>query len=102
MLKELDPVTLIKLTDLFQGVWKRDLSERSKPGLIGRVLKKGDLTDCNSWRGVTLLSPAWQIVRSKVLCWTKETEGSKLREKQAGFWSERSCSEQIVALRNIT
>ena len=66
-----------------------------------KLPKKGNLTDCKNWRGITLLS-----VLGKVFCIVlfRRLIGAVeniLREEQAGFRRGRSCSEQIFTLRNI-
>ena len=65
------------------------------------IFKKGDLRDCNNWRGVTLLP-----VISNIFCWMmleriKVGMDKKLRKEQAGFRAKRSTTEQIFILRNI-
>ena len=63
--------------------------------------KKGDLTRCDNWRGITLLS-----VPGKVFCIVlsrrlQQSIDNQLREQQAGFRQGRSCNEQIFVLRSI-
>ena len=57
--------------------------------IIVKLPKKGNLSDCNNWRGITLLNRVQNAV------------DQTLREEQAGFRKGRSCTEQIFALRNI-
>ena len=60
-----DLCTLTKvLADLFRNIWEKDiiLDDWSK-GLIGKIPKKGNIQNCDNWRGITLLS-----VPSKVFC----------------------------------
>ena len=59
-----------------------------KQGLIVKISKKCDLTECGNWRGITLTS-----IRDGV--------NSKLRDEQAGFRSGRGTVEHIFILRNI-
>ena len=46
-------------------------------GVIVKLPKKGDLTDCNNWRGITLLSILLETLRQSI--------DIHLREEQAGF-----------------
>ena len=50
--------------DLFAKIWNHEtiLKDWSK-GLISRILMKGDLSNCDNWRGITLLS-----IPSKIFC----------------------------------
>ena len=63
--------------------------------------KKGDLSDCNNWRGITLLSVPGKIFCSILLNKIRSAVDHVLREEQAGFRPGRSCIDQIFALRNI-
>ena len=46
-----------KLVHLFNLCWtKEQVSEEWRKGLIVKLPKKGNISDCNNWRGVTMLS----------------------------------------------
>jgi hypothetical protein len=50
------------LLPLLQGIWQREKFPKEwKEGIIIKVSKKGDLSQCRNWRGVTLL-----VVISKI------------------------------------
>ncbi|KAG6939596.1 hypothetical protein G0U57_000750, partial [Chelydra serpentina] len=52
------------LAPLFTSVWEREkVPDEWTNGVIVKIPKKGILSDCNNWHGITLLS-----VPSKVLC----------------------------------
>jgi len=61
---KVDPeITAEMLYPLLEKIWKEEkISEDWEEGLIIKILKKGDLSYCNNWRGVTLLS-----IPSKIL-----------------------------------
>jgi hypothetical protein len=41
---------------LFQDIWKEEKFPKDwTEGKIVKILKKGDLSNCNNWRGITLL-----------------------------------------------
>ena len=87
---------------LFNSIWKDQcVPEDWKKSLIVKVPKKGDLTECDNYRSISLLS-----VPSKILCRVlidrvKSGVYEMIRQEQAGFRSERGASEQIFALRSI-
>ena len=70
-------------------------------GTIVKIPKKGDLSDCNNWRGMTLLSVPEKILCSILLNRIRLAVDHVLREEQAGFRPGKSCIDQIFALRNI-
>ena len=88
------------LHDLIGSIWTEEvIPDDWEKGLLTRIAKKGDLRNCDNWRGVTLLS-----IPSKVFCrilLNIINKVSKLREEQAGFRRGRGCIDQIFALRNI-
>ena len=69
--------------------------------VIVKLTKKGDLSDCNNWRSITLLSVPRKVFGKALLHRLQTQVDRNLREEQAGFRSERSCSEQIFMLQNI-
>ena len=89
------------LTESFKQIWEEgQIPEAWKTGLIFKLPKKGDLGDCNNWRGITLLSLTSKvfsrIVFSRLIVLEKD-----LRPQQAGFRPGRSCSDHIFTLRQI-
>jgi hypothetical protein len=75
------------------------IPEDWKRGVIVCIPKKGDLTSCDNWRGVILLSVPEKVYSHMILYRTKSSVDQKLREKQAGFRQRRSCVDQIYMLR---
>jgi hypothetical protein len=72
-------------------------------GILIKFLKKGDLSNCNNWRGVTLLSLPSKIL-SRII--SNRIKGyilvdNKLRREQMGFQKGRSCIGQVNTLRII-
>ena len=72
-----------------------------KKGLIAKVPKKGDLSNCNNWRGITLLSVVSKVFSRCILKRFQIKVDETLRKEQAGFRPGRSCSDQIFMLRTV-
>ena len=70
-------------------------------GITVKLPKKGDLTDPNNWRGVTLLSVPGKVFVLMLLNRLRKAVDDKMREEQAGFRPGRSCTDQIFTLRRI-
>ena len=69
--------------------------------MIVKIPKKGNIAECNSWRGITLLSIPGKIFCIVLLNRIKDAANKALREEQAGFRKGRSCNEHIFTIRNI-
>ena len=102
MLKADVNVTAPILTEIFKQIWEKgQIPEAWKTGLIFKLPKKGDLGDCNNWRGITLLSLTSKVFSRIVLSRLTAVLEKDLRPQQAGFHPGRSCSDHIFTLRQI-
>ena len=73
-----------------------------KQGLIVKIPKKGELTECRNWRGMTLTSVPSKVFVRVLIGRIRDGVNSKLRNEQAGFRSGRHSRTDIYFLRNIT
>ena len=102
MLKKGGTTAALWMTELFNEIWeKQAVPEDWTKGTIIRIPKKGNLADCNNWRGITLLSIPGKVFSKVLLNRLSKDIDERLRNEQAGFRKERSCPEQIATLRNI-
>ena len=91
-----------KLTDLCNLCWgEQHVPKDWKKGVIIKLPKKGDLSNCGNWRGITLLSVPGKVLCSVLLHRLRDCIDLKLRNEQAGFRPGRSCSDRIFVLRSI-
>ncbi|XP_067411321.1 uncharacterized protein [Emydura macquarii macquarii] len=98
-----DPETAAGILEpLFRTVWTEAcVPEDWTKGVIIKIPKKDTLSDCNNWRGITLLSIPSKILAKVIIGRLSTAVNETLRKEQAGFRKGRSCTEQIFALRNI-
>lgn len=90
------------LTSIFEEIWDSETTpEDWKTGLIAKLPKKGDMSDCNNWRGITLLSLTSKVFSRVIFKRLLEALQTVLRQEQAGFLPGRSCPEHIFTLRQI-
>ena len=81
---KVDPeITAEMLYPLLEKIWKEEKIPEDWEGLIIKMPKKGDLPNCNNWRGVTLLSIPSKILTRIVLNrikiqWNNTSEKNKL------------------------
>lgn len=102
MLKHGGDVLIDELTVLLNSCWDESAVPKDwRRGVIVKLPKKGNLADCNNWRGITLLSVPGKVLGIVLLRRLRRAVDQRLREEQAGFRAGRSCSEQIFILRTI-
>ena len=75
-------------------IWEMEvIPDELKKGLLIKIPKKGNLSHCGNWRGISLLSVSSKIVIRIILERLKTALDVKLSNEQAGFRSARSCVE---------
>ena len=90
------------LCQIFSNIWENEEApEEWKSGLIVKLPKRGDLTTCDNWRGVTLLSLTSKVFSRILLDRFSTTVEDISRNEQAGFRKGRSCIDHIFVLRQI-
>ena len=87
---------------LFENIWEEEEIPRDwKEGLLIKLPKKGDLRVCTNYRGITLLSIPGKVLNRILLERMKAAVDNRLRDQQAGFRQDRSCTDHIATLRII-
>ena len=90
------------LHPLLKKIWENErVPEDWKKGHLVKLPKKGDLSSCNNWRGIMLLSIPGKVLTRIILERLKTALDKALREEQAGFRKDRSCTDQIATMRII-
>ena len=65
-------------------LWEQEqLPEDWRRGLIVKLPKKGDLTECGNWRGITLTTVAAKVLGGILIIRIRDRVDSKLRQEQA-------------------
>ena len=96
------PTTVDILHPLFEKIWiEEEFPLDWKQGDLIKLPKKGDLSNCANYRGITLLSIPGKVLNRIILNRMKDAVDTRLRDQQAGFRSNRSCTDQIATLRII-
>jgi len=78
-----------------------ETAEEWKESIVKPIHKKGDKTDCNNYRGISLLPTIYKILSnillSSLMPYAKEIIG----DHQCGFRSNRSTIDHIFCIRQI-
>ncbi|KAG7307745.1 hypothetical protein JYU34_006321 [Plutella xylostella] len=98
-----DPLATVGiLKPVLEKIWETEkIPEEWKKGAIVKLPKKGDLSDCKNWRGITLLPIVSKILNAIILYRIQNRVDAHLRSEQAGFRRGRNCTDQINTLRII-
>lgn len=70
-------------------------------GVIVKLPKKGDLGDCNSWRGIAIFSLTSKVFGRIILQHITTAVDDILRQEQAGFRKGKFCVDHKFVLRQI-
>ncbi|VDP77136.1 unnamed protein product [Schistosoma curassoni] len=68
-----------------------------KEGHLIKIAKKGDLSKCENYSGIILLSVPWKVFNRVLLNWMKDAVDAQLRNQQCGFRKDRSCTDQPIS-----
>jgi hypothetical protein len=77
------------------------LPQQWKESIIVPVYKKGDKTDCNNYRGISLLSTAYKILSYILLARLNPYVTEIIGDHQCGFHHNRSTMDQIFYIWQI-
>ena len=88
--------------ELTKDVWRQEVMPKEwTMTIICPIHKKGDKTDCQNYRGISLLSVIYKVFAKILAKRLSPYTGEIICDYQCGFRRERSTMNQIFALRNI-
>jgi hypothetical protein len=80
---------------------KEELPEEWKESVIVPIRKKGDKTDCNNYRGISLLPTTYKILSNILLSRLIPYAEEIIEDHQCGFRHNRSTTDHIFYIRQI-
>lgn len=97
-----DDELINRIYRIIGNIWETEqIPLEWKCALIHPLHKKGEKTDPNNYRGISILPVTYKILSSALLRRLEEQADHQIGEYQAGFRRGRSCSEQIWSLKTI-
>uniref|UniRef100_K7GJL4 Reverse transcriptase domain-containing protein n=1 Tax=Pelodiscus sinensis TaxID=13735 RepID=K7GJL4_PELSI len=71
---------------VFEAIWEgQQIPKDWTKGVLIKFPKKGALSDCNNWRGITLLSVPSKILAKVIIPQISDAVNKSLRKEQARF-----------------
>ena len=97
-----EEIFMLKLLELVHDVWR----ECSVPGdwrdaILLPIPKKGDLSSCDNWCGISLLDVVGKVVARMLQVRLQKLAEEELPESQRGFRKGRSCADMIFTFRQL-
>ena len=77
------------------------MPEEWKGSIIEPIHKKGDKTDCNNYRGISLLPTTYKILSNILLSRLISYTGEVIVDHQCGFRRNMSTTDHILCIRKI-
>ena len=77
------------------------MPEGLKESIIAHIYKKGDITDCSRYGGISILSPTHIILPSILLSRLTPYAEETIGDHQCGFRHYRSTADHILCIRQI-
>ena len=88
---------------LFNKIWDGDFPQEWNSASIVSIPKKGDLSDCNNYRGISLINVGLKILSKIVTNRISEYALSHgfIRPEQFGFRNKEECISLYISIREI-
>ena len=96
------PVLIVPLHELFCAIWQQEKFPTDwGTSLLLPIPKKGDLSVCDNYRGISLIDIAAKVFAVLLLNRFSATRDARTRPNQGGFRRGRGCVDQLFTLRRI-
>jgi hypothetical protein len=87
---------------LIISIWNKEkLPEERKESIIVPIYKKGYKTDCNNYRGISLLPTTYKILSNILLSRLTPYTEEIIADYQCGFRRNRSTTDHMYCIRQI-
>ena len=92
-----DPGFADQLLDLVHTAWKdQSVPKDWTDAVLIPIPKKGDLSKCDNWRGISLLDVVGKVIARILQDRLQKLAEDELPESQCGFRKGRGCSDMIL------
>ena len=93
---------LTHIMDLFCTVWREGrVPAEWRDAILVPIPKKGDLSQCDSWRGISLLDTMGKLFTKVIQVRLQKVAEEVLPDSQCGFRRDRGCVDMIYSARQL-
>ena len=97
-----DEEFLSKLLELVKDVWEDGCAPSTwRDSILVPIPKKGNLSLCDNWRGISLLDVVGKVVARMLQERLQKLAEDELPESQCGFRTGRGCADMIFTVRQL-
>ena len=89
------------IQDLFGTVWHEGVPQERKDALLIPIPKKGDLSQCDNWRGISLLDVFGKVLAKVIQMRLQEVVEEVIPDSQCGFRPGRGCVDMIFCVKQL-
>ena len=90
------------LLDLVHAVWEqRQVPRDWSDAILIPIPKRGDLSQCGNWRGISLLEVVGKVMARILQERLQQVAEDELPESQCGFRKGRGCSDMSFVIRQL-
>ena len=90
------------ILDMFHTVWmEQRVPQEWRDALLVPIPKKGDLTQCDNWRGISLLDVVGKLFTKVVQVRLQRVAEEVLPDSQCGFRAGRGCADMVFCTRQL-
>ena len=91
-----------RLVEMVKDVWREGVVPAEwRDAILVPLPKKGDLSRCDNWRGISLLDVVGKLVARIVQERLQKLAEDELPESQCGFRKGRGCTDMIFTIRQL-
>ena len=102
LIKEGGRTICYQIHKLIVSIWnKEELPEEWKESITVPIHKKGDKTDCNNYRGISLLSTTYKLLSNSLLSSLTPYAEEIIVYHQCGFRRNRATTDHVFCFRQM-
>ena len=89
------------ILDLFTTAWKEKVPGEWRDAMLVPIPKKGDLTICDNWWGISLLDTIGKVFAKVIQMRLQKVAEEVLSDSQCGFRAAMGCTDMIFCVRQL-